>query len=119
MVLTNLLLIGLGVLIVVFILIVSTQVFKLIFEYQIADDEIIVLLFHLAPIYRIPLRTVETLYEAPAYQVALIPGMHLFTRPFGRRVVVEMRGRWARFAFLTPTNPAAFIADIKRRMKRA
>jgi hypothetical protein len=113
---TNVLLIALGVTVVGLILVSATQSFRFVFAYTITDDKIIVLLFHIVPIYIIPFDKIEAVREATFYQVALVPGMHLFTRPFGRRVVIEMRDRWAKFAFLTPSNPAAFIADIKRRI---
>ena len=113
---TNMLLILLGLTVVGLFLGLASQAFRLIFSYKITNDKILVLLFHIAPLYTIPLNKIEGLHEASFYEVALVPGMHLFTRPFGRRVVVEMRDRWAKFAFLTPSNPAAFIADVKRRL---
>jgi hypothetical protein len=116
MLLTHLALIAVGLILVGALLILASRVFKLIFSYSVRETEIVVLLFHAVPIYRIPFHVIETLHEAPVYEVALIPGMHLFTRPFARRVVIEMRDRWAKYAFLTPNNPTEFIADIKRRM---
>jgi hypothetical protein len=116
MLLTHWALITVGLTLVAALLILSSQVFKLIFSYSVRETEIVVLLLHAVPIYRIPFYVIETLHEAPAYEVALIPGVHLFTRPFARRVVIEMRDRWAKYAFLTPNNPTEFIADIKTRI---
>ena len=87
---------------------------QLLVSYEITDRDIKVLLFHSLPIYSIPLRKVVKMHEAPFYEVALVPGVHLFTRTFARRVVIQMRDKWFTFAFLTPDNPAAFIADVER-----
>ena len=114
MILKNILLIAVAVMVMGLLLAGAFRLFRLLFSYRIADDGITVLLFHIIPIYRIPFRKIKQLREASVYEVALVPGMHLFTRPFARRVVIEMRDTWVKFAFLTPDNPAAFIADIKR-----
>jgi hypothetical protein len=113
---TNLLLIALGVVVIGLMLGVATQAFKLIFKYKITNDKIVALLFHVVPIYIIPFGRIEGMRQATFYEVALVPGMHLFTRPFGKRVVIEMKDRWAKFAFLTPSDPTAFIDTVKRRM---
>jgi hypothetical protein len=89
---------------------------KLLLSYKITDSDIRVLLFGAIPIYWIPFRKITEMHEAPFHEVALVPGVHLFTRTFARRVVIEMRDKWFIFAFLTPDNPAAFIADVKRHM---
>jgi hypothetical protein len=119
MIITNFSLIIFGVVSVIAILCISSQVFKLIFAYNVSDSEIIVQLFHALPIYRIPFRKIEKIREAPMYEVALVPGMHFFTRPFGRRVVIEMLDTSIRYAFLTPSDPGAFIAEVKRHMTNA
>jgi hypothetical protein len=107
-------LILLGIATIGLFLVLAAQAFLLIFAYEVTKEQIIILLFHIVPIYTIPFSKIKAVREAPFHQIALVPGMHLFTHPFGRRVVIEMRDRWAKFAFLTPSNPAAFIADIKR-----
>ena len=89
---------------------------KLLLSYKITDSDIRVLLFGAIPIYWIPFRKIKEMHEAPFHEVALVPGAHLFTRTFARRVVIEMRDKWFIFAFLTPDNPAAFIADVRRHM---
>src|SRR5450631_484651 len=89
---------------------------NLLLSYEITNSDIRVLLFGVIPIYWIPFRKIKKMHEAPFYEVALIPGVHLFTRTFAKRVVIEMRDKWFIFAFLTPDNPAAFIADVKRHM---
>jgi hypothetical protein len=116
---TNPMLIVIGMSLVAIVFVLASQTFKLIFAYKLMDDRIVVFLFHVLPIYVIPFHKIDRMREAALYEVAAVPGMHLFTRPFGSRVVIEMRDRWARFAFLTPSNPGAFIADIKRRMTRS
>jgi hypothetical protein len=73
------------------LLVGSSLIWRLLFSYQITDKDIRVLLLHAIPIYRIPLRKIKELHQAPLYEVALVPGMHLFARPFARRVVIEMR----------------------------
>jgi hypothetical protein len=87
---------------------------QLLVSYKITDRDIRVLLFHTLPIYSIPFGKIVKMHEAPFYEVALVPGVHLFTRTFARRVVIQMRDKWFIFAFLTPENPAAFIADVER-----
>jgi hypothetical protein len=116
MVLDNLVLIGESLLVMGLLLVALTQIWKVLIAYRITDHDIQVLLFHSIPIYHIPFRKIVKMREAPFYEVALVPGVHLFTRPFARRAVIEMRNRWFIFAFLTPDNPAAFIADVKRRL---
>ena len=92
--------------------------FRLFFSYKITDKNITVNLFHILPIYRISFAKIVEMHTAPVHEVALIPGVHLFTRPFARRVVIEMKDTWTflRFAFLTPDNPDVFIAEIKKRL---
>jgi hypothetical protein len=108
--------IAVGVIFVGLILLLSSQIFKLIFSYSIRETEIAVLLFRAVPIYTIPYSTIIKVHKASFYEVALVPGVHLFTRVFARRVVIEMRDRWFIFAFLTPTDPDAFIADVEAKM---
>jgi hypothetical protein len=84
------------------LLVGSSLIWRILFSYQITDKDIRVLLFRAVPIYRIPFRKIKELHQAPLYEVALVPGMHLFTRPFARRVVIEMRDTLVMFAFLTP-----------------
>lgn len=90
--------------------------FRLLFAYKITDKHVVVLLFHSLPIYRIPFGKIVEMHSAPFHEVALVPGMHLFTRVFARRVVIEMKDRWFIFAFLTPENPDAFISEIKKHL---
>jgi hypothetical protein len=116
MLLEHLAAIAIGVIIVALLLLLSSQVFRVIFSYSIREKEIAVLLFHTVPIYTIPYGKIVKMHEAPFYEVALVPGVHLFTRVFARRVVIEMRDRWFIFAFLTPADPGAFMAEVKQRM---
>jgi hypothetical protein len=88
---------------------------KFLLSYEITSSHIQVLLFRTIPIYWIPFKKIKEMHEAPFHEVALVPGVHLFTRMFARRVVIEMRDKWFIFAFLTPDNPTEFIADVKRR----
>jgi hypothetical protein len=89
---------------------------KLLLSYKVTESDIRVLLFGAIPIYWIPFRKIKKIHEAPFHEVALVPGVHLFTRTFAKRVVIEMRDKWFIFAFLTPDNPTEFIADVKRRL---
>jgi hypothetical protein len=91
-------------------------VWRILFSYEVTDKDVRVLLFHVLPLYWIPFRKIVKTHEAPFHEVVLVPGVHLFTRTFARRVVFETRDKWFVFAFLTPDNPAAFIADVKRHM---
>lgn len=108
--------IAVGVILVGILLLLSSQVFKLVFSYSIREKEIAVLLFHAVPIYTIPYSKIVKMHKATFYEVALVPGVHLFTRVFARRVVIEMRDRWFIFAFLTPKNPSAFIGEVEEKM---
>lgn len=90
--------------------------FRFIFSYEIRDKDILVRLFHFFPLYKVPFNKIVAMRVAPVWEVALVPGMHLFTRPFAKRVAIEMRDRWFIFAFFTPKNPDAFIAEVKKRM---
>src|SRR3989344_7779707 len=91
--------------------------FRLIFSYEIRNNDILVRLFHFLPLYKVPYNKIVAIRVAPVWEVALVPGMHLPTRPLAtRRVAIEMKDRWFIFAFFTPTDPDAFIAEIKKRM---
>ena len=90
---------------------------KLLLSYKIPGSDIRVLLFGAIPIYWIPFRKIKEMHEAPFHEVALVPGVHLFTRTFAKRVVIEMRDKWFMFAFLTPDNPTAFIAEVEHHMR--
>ena len=116
MVLDNLILIAETLIVMGLLVVAMIQVWKIFFAYQITERDITVLLFHITPIYRIPFDKIVKMHEAPFYEIALVAGVHAFTRPFARRVVIEMRDRWFIFAFLTPDKPAAFIADVKRHL---
>jgi hypothetical protein len=112
----NLILLLVAVLLMGLLLFSLLQSFRLIFGYRLTETSIKVLLFDVLPIYDIPLKRIIDLHVAPMHKVALVPGYHLFRYPFGRRVVVEMRDSWVRFAFLTPNNPEEFIADVRGRI---
>ncbi|WP_292530886.1 hypothetical protein [Methylocystis sp.] len=91
--------------------------FRLIFSYEIRDRDILVRLFHFLPLYKVPYNKIVAMRVAPVWEVALVPGMHLPTRPLAtRRVAIEMKDRWFIFAFFTPDDPDAFIAEVKSRM---
>jgi hypothetical protein len=117
MVLDNLILIGGALLVMGLLLGTMTQIWKVLIAYRITDHDIQVLLFHFIPIYHIPFHKIVKMHEASFYEVALVPGFHLFTQPFAQRVVIKQRGRWFPLAFLTPNNPSAFIADVKRHLR--
>ena len=116
MVVLNLFLITLSLAAMGLLLFAAGQLPRLLLSYEISRDYISVLLFRTIPIYWIPFVKIKNMHEAPFHEVALVPGVHLFTRTFARRVVIEMRDKWFIFAFLTPDNPAAFIADVRRHM---
>jgi len=98
-------------------LFVGYHSFKWFFSYEITDKNITVRLFRTIPIYRIPFEKIVKMRVAPIYEVMLVPGVHLFTRPFAKNVVIEQKNRWFIFAFLTPENPDAFISEIQKRMR--
>ena len=98
------------------LLFLMSQIPGALLSYQITENDIKVLLFRSIPIYWIPFHTIVKMHEAPFHEIALVPGVHLFTDVFAKRVVIEMRDRWFIFAFLTPGNPGAFIAEVKRRL---
>src|SRR5262245_46900994 len=105
-----------AVLVIVFDLFITQRFFRALFSYEITDKDITVRLFHALPIYRIPFKKIVNIRSAPLHEVMLVPGVHVFTRPFARNVVIEMKDRWFIFAFLTPDDPDAFIAAVKRRL---
>lgn len=115
MILENLQLLAIVILLMGLALYALLFLFRLLFAYKITDKDITVLLFHIVPIYRIPFTKIVEMHSAPVHEVALIPGMHLFRYPFGKRVVIEMRNTWFKFAFLTPSDTEAFIAEVKKR----
>lgn len=90
--------------------------FRLFFSYEIREKDILVRLFHFLPIYKVPYNKIVAIRNAPFHEIVLVPGMHLATRLFARRVAIEMKNRWIIFAFFTPENPDAFIAEVKKRM---
>ena len=89
---------------------------RLLISYKITSTHIEVLLFRTIPIYWIPFRKIKEMHKRALYEVMLVPGVHLFTRFFAKRVMIEMRDKWFIFAFFTPENPDAFIAEVKKRM---
>lgn len=93
------------------------RLFRVLIAYNITDKSIDVLLFHFLPIYKVPYNKIVAIRVAPVWEVALVPGMHLPTRPLAkRRVAIEMKDRWFIFAFFTPHDPDAFVAEVKKRM---
>ena len=90
--------------------------FRNLFSYEIREKDILVRLFRVMPIYKVPFDKIVAIRNARVHEVALVPGMHLSTRLFARRVAIEMKDRWFTFAFFTPDNPNAFIAEVERRM---
>jgi hypothetical protein len=91
--------------------------FRLIFSYEIREKDILVRVFHFLPLYKVPYNKIVAIRVAPVWEVALVPGMHLPTRPLAtRRVAIEMKDRWFIFAFFTPNDPDAFIEEVKKRM---
>ena len=114
----KLLVIALALVLMALLLWILGQLPRMLLSYEITNSKIRVLLLRSLPIYQIPFHKIKGMHEASFYEVALVPGVHLFTRPFAKRVVIEMRGRWFIFAFLTPSDPGAFIAEVKRHMTR-
>ena len=92
------------------------QLPRLLISYKISENHITVFLLRTIPIYWIPFRKIKALHVRAFYEVVLVPGVHLFTRLFAKRVMIEMRDKWFIFAFFTPDNPDAFIAEVKKRM---
>jgi hypothetical protein len=119
MVIANLVLITIALVVMAILFFAMGELQNQLFTYKITDSDIRVLLFGAIPIYWIPFRRIKKMHEAPFYEVALVPGVHLFTRTFARRVVIEMRDKWFIFAFFTPDDPAAFIAEVKNHMHRS
>lgn len=117
MIINNLLLLAIVVPIITLSLALLFQVFRLLFAYKITDKEIIVLLFHFLPIYKVPFNKIVAMHVASVWEVAIVPGMHLFTRPFAKRVVIEQKDRRFIFAFFTPGNPDVFISEIKKHLE--
>lgn len=115
----NLLVIAIAILLIGVLLYVFLQLFRFFFSYEITNKDITVHLFHFLPVYRVPFRKIVDIHTAPFHEVALVPGVHLFTRPFAKRVVIEMKDTWAffKFAFLTPNNPDAFISEVQKQMQ--
>lgn len=114
----NLLLLVIVIPLMGFLLYAGLQSFRLFFNYEITDKNIVVYLFRVFPIYRIPFEKIVKIYSAPFHEVAIVPGVHLFTRPFAKRVVIEMRERWFIFAFLTPEDTEGFIQKVKSKMPK-
>jgi hypothetical protein len=112
----NLLMLALVIPLMALLAYAGLQVFRLLFRYEITNKDIVVYLFHFLPIYRVPFNKIVAIHNRPLHEVMLVPGVHLFTRPFARNVVIEQKDRWFIFAFLTPENPDAFIAEVKKRM---
>jgi hypothetical protein len=117
MVAANLILITFGLVVMGLLWFGMSQLPKLLLSYEITQSDVRVLLLHAIPIYWIPFRTIVKMHVAPFHEVALVPGFHLFTRVFASRVVIEQRGRWFPFAFLTPDNPTAFIAEVENHIR--
>jgi len=92
------------------------RLFRVLIAYKITDKNITVLLFHFLPIYRVRFEKIVKMHSARVHEVAVIPGWHFPSRVFGRRVVIEMKDTWFRYAFLTPENPDAFISEIKKHL---
>jgi len=93
------------------------RLFRLITAYKITDDCIKVLLFHFIPIYKIKFTNIEKIYEQQFHEVALVPGWHFPSRVFGRRVTIELKDAWFKFAFLTPEDTSAFISEIQKHVR--
>ena len=80
MVVANLILITIALVVMVLLFFGMGALQTGLFSYKITDSDIRVLLFGIIPIYWIPFRKIKKIHEAPFYEVALVPGVHLFTR---------------------------------------
>lgn len=90
---------------------------KLLITYSLSADKITVVLLRIFPMYIIPLESVEQITKAGAYKMLLGMSGVLRSRAFGANVFIARNTTWGKDIVVTPDNPDAFIAEVKRRVK--
>lgn len=106
-----------GLLLAAFVLVVFLNLFKLLFGYKITEHGVSIVLLHLATVHTIAFGKISKVRTAAFHEVALIPGIHLPSRLFGKRVVIETTGNSLfRHYFITPKDPEKFVEMLRKKI---
>ena len=90
-----------------------------IYSYRIENGAIEIILFHVAPIYRIPILDIVAIRKASWSELG-VGGrtLRLGNRVVGQCVLLEKRGGWLRRIVITPADADNFIARVKAEDQR-
>ena len=88
---------------------------RFVYDYRIRNESVEIVLFRIAPIYRIPINSIESIKVATWREL----GVGFFTLRFGNRftitrmVLIEKQGLQRRVV-ITPDDPHAFVSEVQR-----
>lgn len=86
----------------VLLLALGFLLFRLVFGYEIEEDILHIKLFHHFTIKRIERADIQSIKQVPFWKTMLVPGFHLVSRMFAKRIEIETKEGWT--IFITPRD---------------
>jgi hypothetical protein len=98
---------------------------RLLYGYRVRNHAVEVVLFHVLPVYRVPVDNIElirkVLFKEALFGfwslrelVSAFSTLRLGNRIFGPWVLIQKRNGWIRRILITPNDADAFIREVAR-----
>jgi len=86
---------------------------RVIYGYRVRNRAIEITLFHVLPVYRLPIDNIEQIQKASWYELG-IGGctLRLGNRITGQGVLIKKRKGWFRRVVISPNDPDKFISQV-------
>jgi hypothetical protein len=86
---------------------------RLLYGYRVRDQAIEVVLFHVLPVYRLPLEDIEQIRKASWSELGVGGRTLRLGNRFARQsVLIQRRSGWIRRIVITPDDPDRFISEV-------
>jgi|SRR5882757_3046830 hypothetical protein len=86
---------------------------RFLYGYRVHNHAIEVVLFHLLPVYRIPIEDIESIQKASWRELGIGGAtLRLGNRVFGQGVLIQRRSGWFRRVVISPEDPDSFISLV-------
>jgi hypothetical protein len=89
---------------------------KLLFSYRLTDNSVQVVFLKLFPIWQIRFDNIKQIEIVSFGMAALVPAIHMFTKPFADRVALYYKKGWFIGLYITPDNPSKFVRELEIKM---
>jgi hypothetical protein len=96
-----------------FVLVVMVFGLRFLYDYRVHNHAIEVVLFHLLPVYRIPIANIESIQKASWSELGIGGStLRLGNRVFGQGVLIRSRSGWFRRVVISPEDADRFISRV-------